>query len=1006
MRVDREPVIAAGILLAFAGYFTWNIVTLRTALHHADIFTYYYPFRQWFVAELRALRFPVWNPYWGIGHGAEVWASIPLDVYTPLELLIGPYYHWYQAIQLIALLGVLGWVFVRLGAPPLTAAMGAIVFFMIPTVTYWYFSFLIVHVFIAHALLFLFIWEWSRTGRPRYLFLVAATTAASMLGTKLEFWFYQTAFALFLAALLPWLEAPHPGPAARRAAPVLLAVGTGILANAWQLNILGRLVEESGRLSGPGLDNLLRPRLYGHLLVSVADSPLWQLVAVAGLAWLAAAGPRRVRVPALVGLAGVAGLLWYSGVVSLGYTAVPDVPNASLERWLDSPAQGLVPEGFSFTRDGAGCALERAGDAGSARHGTTAARLMPPAAGQCFLRAEIPQLERFRGRRVRLSIWIRSDNRADDALQVDLQDGRGAPTVVSVPPGADWQPVRLERQMAPDARFLLVTVNVTNRATGPVLVDALGVEVARARPAWSRRGYGITELLGAFARGPVLPGALLGLLLTLAALRGSPWREHLRAAALFTPFLYYWCRPAPGDLDEMQIMSAAPWAFRAMLAALVWLGCAQVGRRRLATAAYASVLFVLAMRDQGQIVLAWLAGFLWMPTRDNYLVDFASVLLAVAGLRAVALAAAPLREPALAAGLALGAVGVTVASAWGNPYYSQPLMRPAPIGYPFFQGVPELRRLFAELAVAPAVRVYLANNDARGFTYGFGEALLERVGEVTMYASLTSQRYKEWTVFHQLGIRPEQRWGGYPGGYSSTVIARLPPRETLGHDNETYFHHTVVARPPLRADLLGLLGVEHVIKLNPVVSKEVVAPLAPGQLDREIAALGPARIRPLDGVAQPGISASLAVADLVPALPRVWLAEAVTPEAMAEFQHELSPRLADGAVLTRSHRFPLAPATLLRYETERVTVSVEARSEAVLVLGDLHHPFWTATLDGAAAEVFPALHLFRGVRVPPGRHEIEFRCRVPYQRAAVALSLFVVAAGATLWWRSERSEGA
>src|SRR6266545_6561913 len=226
--------MAPALLLAFIAYFTWDILTLRRALYHADIFTYYYPFRQWFAEQIRNLQFPIWNPYWGIGHGVEVWASIPLDLYTPLEILVGPYYHWYQVAQLALLLGVTAWVFRRLDAPPPLAVAAAIVFFMMPMVTYWFFSFLIIHVYVTHALLFLFVWEWSRTCHRRYLFLIAATTAAGMLGTKVEFWFYQTMFFCFFAGLMAWLESGRLGPAARRAVPVSLAIGAGILANAWQ----------------------------------------------------------------------------------------------------------------------------------------------------------------------------------------------------------------------------------------------------------------------------------------------------------------------------------------------------------------------------------------------------------------------------------------------------------------------------------------------------------------------------------------------------------------------------------------------------------------------------------------------------------------------------------------------------------------------------------------------------------------------------------------------------
>jgi hypothetical protein len=983
--------IAAGgaLLLIFAVYFAWDIVTLRKSLHHADIFTYYYPFRQWFAQQIRDLHFPIWNPYWGIGHGVEVWASIPLDLYTPLEVLIGPYYHWYQAGQLVALLGTLLYVLVRLGAPPLVATAGAILFFMSPMVTYWYFSFLIVHVYIAHSLLFLFVWEWSRSGRLRYAFLIGLATAASMLGTKVEFWFYQTLFFAFVALLVPLLDGKRAWPAARCASLALLAMSAGILANAWQVNILVRLVNESGRLSEQGSGNLFRLPMYRHLLISVLDSPLWQLAALAALIWVAAAGRPSRRLPAVAGILVLGYVLWYVGALTLGYATLRDVPNASLERWVEAQEGGGVPEGFTFNPAGPGCAVERVVAPDEVHDGKAAARLVPPASGNCFLRAKLDGVERLRGRRIRLAVWMRSDNRVTDAMQVDLQDGRGAPTLASIPAIGGWQRVQLERQVARDAPFVLVTVNVTDRASAPAAMDEIRVDVARGRPAWSRREYGMSELFAAFVSGPVLIGALIGMLLTLVLLREIDWREQLRTVVLFVPFIYYWCRPAPGEHDETWIIGLAPPAFSALLAAVTWLGCRLVGRQRLTTVAYASVLFVLVMREQGQILLTWLAGVLWLPSRDNYIIDFSVALIGVLGLTAVSIASGPRRGPVVSRGLGLAVVAVIVASAAGNLYYSQPLMRPAPVGYPFYRGVPALGQLFEELRTSPTTRVYLANYDARGFTYGFGEALLAGVGEVTMYSSVTSQRYKDWTIFHQLGIRPEQHWGGYPGGYRPAVTARLPHKNTLGYPNETYYHYTVIARPPLKADLLQLLGVGHVIKLHPVVSTEVVAPVAPMQLDREIAALKPVRIRPLRGIVEPGIQAAPAVAELPGAAPRAWVVRDITPDAMTEFQRELAPRLTGDAVLTRSHRFPIAAATLTRYEPERVTVSVETDREAVLVLADLFHPFWTATLDGTPTEIFPALYLFRGVRVPPGHHEVDFLCRVPGQVIAVALSLLV-----------------
>lgn len=62
---------------------------------------------------------------------------------------------------------------------------------------------------------------------------------------------------------------------------------------------------------------------------------------------------------------------------------------------------------------------------------------------------------------------------------------------------------------------------------------------------------------------------------------------------------------------------------------------------------------------------------------------------------------------------------------------------------------------------------------------------------------------------------------------------------------------------------------------------------------------------------------------------------------------------------------------------ERVVVAVDARSPSLLVLSDTYAPGWTATVDGAVAEILPANYLARGVWIPAGRHEVVFRYRTP-----------------------------
>ncbi len=53
-------------------------------------------------------------------------------------------------------------------------------------------------------------------------------------------------------------------------------------------------------------------------------------------------------------------------------------------------------------------------------------------------------------------------------------------------------------------------------------------------------------------------------------------------------------------------------------------------------------------------------------------------------------------------------------------------------------------------------------------------------------------------------------------------------------------------------------------------------------------------------------------------------------------------------------------------------MTVEASNGGVLVLNDVWHPWWRATLDGAPVEILKANVIFRGVVVPAGRHTVRF----------------------------------
>jgi hypothetical protein len=65
-------------------------------------------------------------------------------------------------------------------------------------------------------------------------------------------------------------------------------------------------------------------------------------------------------------------------------------------------------------------------------------------------------------------------------------------------------------------------------------------------------------------------------------------------------------------------------------------------------------------------------------------------------------------------------------------------------------------------------------------------------------------------------------------------------------------------------------------------------------------------------------------------------------------------------------------ARIARYRNTDIAVEVDAPGGGLLVLNDVWHPWWRASVDGAPAEVLKANVLFRAVVVSPGRHVVRF----------------------------------
>ena len=96
-------------------------------------------------------------------------------------------------------------------------------------------------------------------------------------------------------------------------------------------------------------------------------------------------------------------------------------------------------------------------------------------------------------------------------------------------------------------------------------------------------------------------------------------------------------------------------------------------------------------------------------------------------------------------------------------------------------------------------------------------------------------------------------------------------------------------------------------------------------------------------------------------------------------------------------------ARIVEYESARVVCEVDARTSGYLVLLDSYYPGWRAYLEGKEAEILRANYAFRAVRVPEGKHRVEFVYRPRSFYAGLSVTGVALLIGiAALFWQPLR----
>lgn len=829
MKIDKFiPPVA--ILVGFSFYFAFDILTLKKFLSQADVTNAYFPYRRWFTEQLKEGNFPFWNPYWGLGQTNQWFLGYPLDIFTPLEIVFGPQYHYFQALQLLLVLGAVFYTLHKLGFCPLLSATSAVLFFMNPWVTHFYFYFFIAHSFIGNALLFTFVYLWFKTEDPKYLLGIAGATFLTMFGTHMEYWFFNNTAFVFYTFTAAWLYyAQQPLKTAKMIFLAFFFLALGILGHAWQLNLVAVTTMISESLGAVKQNLLFSWEMYENIFFTILESPFLTIF--------------------------TAGLLFY------------------------------------------------------------------------------------------------------------------------------------------------IAINTTKGRTAILLAQTSLVVFYRLTQ-WE------TPLIEFSQTTTQLQGALFGFCISLALLKIRNWRDHLSAGTLYCLFIYYWSRTGSGDMGEMEVLRQAPWLFKFILSTCVWLGCMEVRKSKIASLAYLTIPFIFIMREHGQLVLTYFSGLRWDSTRDNYIIDYGMTLLAICGMTAlVSFEQSPVLRKRLNYGLPLAIIMGVSLSAAPDLYYSHWMMVAPPPDYPYFNGIPEVRKTIHDLKSSSTTRVLLINKPTTSFTYGFGESLLEKTSQVTDYSTLAPRNYTGWALYKRKGILPEEKISIYKQRLSVKTLARMPKINEYGLNPGLVDFYLHTARPPLEINALRFLSIDYVIYFRTSMGDKKISDFdfENIDLDQRMKTLGLQNVHD-----EPGgyyfnsidknthnitryEKEILTIGRIDNPLPRSYLVRNVTSDRLDEFRSEMDVVVGDHIIKTKSFEFKFESVEIEKYENARVSLTVTSKGENdYLVLSDLNHIFWHVRLDGKIADIVPAFHLMRGVKIPPGKHQVEFFCAVPYLKKSLCISALAI----------------
>lgn len=109
-------------------------------------------------------------------------------------------------------------------------------------------------------------------------------------------------------------------------------------------------------------------------------------------------------------------------------------------------------------------------------------------------------------------------------------------------------------------------------------------------------------------------------------------------------------------------------------------------------------------------------------------------------------------------------------------------------------------------------------------------------------------------------------------------------------------------------------------------------------------------------------------------------------------------------VLPPGARSEFTAGRIVEYRADQVTVSVEIDAPGYLIVTDLFHPGWQATVDDDPVRILAGNLACRVVPLPAGKHVVKFQFECPGQKTGAAVSLMAIAGLLISSWRSRSAE--